>query len=490
MVEDRRVDISGSATSLPHFTLLMACVDEKFNVIRINSPLAALLGISTAEVENKSVWQHVITGVDADEIEKRLKALPGDEPGLWFASELGSAARRRLISWHLVRPKCMGLDRPSLVLSGVDITALVHSEHERQATALQANAIVRTAVDAIIVINQRGVIESFNPAAERLFGYAAAEAIGRNVNILMPEPYASEHNLYLENYRETGVASIIGIGREVTGRRKDGSEFPMHLSVGEFQLDDGPHFAGIVRDRTDVNRMQAQIIEVSDREKQLIGQDLHDGVGQVLSGAAFLAKALSARVRKTAPDESAHAEHIAALVSSAISQNRQLSRGLQPLTDADELPTALEGLATQLETVSSVKCAVRVRDWPRGTDLNCATHLYRIAQEAMNNATKHARAKRVEVGLKVAPSGLRLTIRDDGVGLRQNHSRRNGLGLSIMRYRARAIGGRLDIRSTPGNGTTIICEIDHPVGMQGRKSDGKSKKKSKNGKSRQGRRAN
>ncbi len=479
MVEKCTFHIPGSAAVFPQFTLLLVCVDEKFNVIRINPPLAAILGINLADAENKSVWQQVITGIDGDQIEDRLAALPDEEPGLWFASELGRGDQRRVISWHLVRPRCTALAQPNLVFSGVDITALMHAEQQRQATATQAYAIVRTAVDAIIVINQRGFIESFNPAAEKLFGYPAAEAIGQNVSILMPEPYASEHNLYLENYLETGVAGIIGIGREVTGRKKDGSLFPMYLSVGEFQLEDGRHFAGIVRDRTEVNRMQAQIIEVSDREKQLIGQDLHDGVGQVLSGAAFLAKALSTRLRKKNPNESAQAEQLAALISSAISQNRQLSRGLQPLTNADELPSALEALAMQLETVSAVKCAVRVRDWPHGMDLNTSTHLYRIAQEAMNNATKHAHAKQVEVGLKAARSGLRLTIRDDGVGLVRANYRRKGLGLSIMQYRARAIGGRLDIRSTRGNGTTIICEIEHPVGLQGKKYHGSTPKKAK-----------
>ncbi len=486
MVETSTLHNPGSA-SFPQFTLLLVCVDTNFKVIRINPPLAALLETNMTEVAGRSVWREVITGVDGRQIEKRLATLPDDEPGLWFASEVGRADKRRLISWHLVRPRCTALDQPSMVFSGVDITALMHAEQQRQATAIQAHAIVRTAVDAIIVIDKRGRIESFNPAAEKLFGYSAAQATGQNVSILMPEPYASEHTLYLENYLETGVASIIGIGREVTGRKKDGSLFPMYLSVGEFQLEDGPHFAGIVRDRTEVNRMQAQIIEVSDREKQLIGQDLHDGVGQVLSGAAFLAKALSTRLRRKAPDESAQAEQLAALISSAISQNRQLSRGLQPISDADELPSALEALAMQLEAVSSVKCAVRVRDWPRGMDLNTATHLYRIAQEALNNATKHARATQVEVGLKVAPSGLRLMIRDDGIGLVQSHSRRKGLGLSIMQYRARAIGGRLDIRSTRGNGTTIICEIDHPIGMQGKKSDGQGKKNSKSVKIRKNR---
>ena len=112
-------------------------------------------------------------------------------------------------------------------------------------------AVVETAVDGIVVIDRGGVIRSVNTATERLFGYAASELIGRNVKILMPDPYASEHDTYLADYLCTGRKKIIGIGREVIGRRKDGSVFPMDLSVGEASDRGEPIFVGIIRDITD-----------------------------------------------------------------------------------------------------------------------------------------------------------------------------------------------------------------------------------------------
>lgn len=110
------------------------------------------------------------------------------------------------------------------------------------------NALLDAAVDAIIVIDHQGRIETFNTAAERLFGYSAAEALGHNVRLLMPEPYRGQHDRYLQDYLRTGQRKIIGIGREVTGLRKDGSVFPMDLAVGEIKLPDAPRFVGIVRD--------------------------------------------------------------------------------------------------------------------------------------------------------------------------------------------------------------------------------------------------
>src|SRR5512132_288900 len=113
--------------------------------------------------------------------------------------------------------------------------------------------------DGIITIDEQGLIEAFNPAAERLFGYRAAEVLGRNVGTLMPEPYQSEHDRYLKTYLTTGRASIIGIGREVRGLRKDGSTFPMELAVGESRSGGRPLFAGIVRDISERKKSEEEL---------------------------------------------------------------------------------------------------------------------------------------------------------------------------------------------------------------------------------------
>ena len=141
-----------------------------------------------------------------------------------------------------------------------------------QASLHRFAAILRSAVDAIISIDAAGIIESVNPATETLFGYTAAELIGQNVKLLMPEPYRSEHEGYIRGYRQMGQRKIIGIGREVTGRRKDGSIFPMHLSVSEFEIDGDRHFAGIVRDLTAQRRTEAD----SARQQQLFEAIIRD----------------------------------------------------------------------------------------------------------------------------------------------------------------------------------------------------------------------
>ena len=137
-----------------------------------------------------------------------------------------------------------------------DITELRSAIQRLQDSESRTRAILETAVDAVITIDQRGLIESVNPAAERLFGYSAAELTGKNVKLLMPSPYQEEHDGYLENYLTTGQRKIIGIGREVVGKRKDGTTFPMDLAVSEVRLGDRRLFTGIVRDVSE--RQQAE----------------------------------------------------------------------------------------------------------------------------------------------------------------------------------------------------------------------------------------
>jgi len=134
--------------------------------------------------------------------------------------------------------------------------------------ASEWKALLDAAVDAIIVIDNRGRIETFNSAAEVIFGFSSREVLGKNVSLLMPEPHRSEHDGYIRNYLETGNARIIGIGREAQGKRKSGSVFPIDLSVGEIPTDDQPRFVGIVRDITERKRSEEEIHQTRERLSQ------------------------------------------------------------------------------------------------------------------------------------------------------------------------------------------------------------------------------
>jgi PAS domain S-box-containing protein len=321
-------------------------------------------------------------------------------------------------------------------------------------------AILETAVEGIITIDERGIIESVNAAAERIFGYNAREIIGKNVSLLMPLPHRESHDGYLANYLRTGHAKIIGIGREVAGRRKDGTIFPMDLSVSEVKLATRRMFTGFIRDITDRKRLEKEILEISDREQRRIGQDLHDGLCQHLAGIELMSQVLA---QKLAPKSKAHARQvneIASHVRDAISHTRSLARGLSPVTiESEGLMSALHELATNTEKIFHVQCRCDFDEPVTMNDHAAATHLFRIAQEAVSNAIKHGKARRVVISLRDARGRIILKVSDNGGGFPKRTAKTKGMGLRIMQSRAGMIGGTMAIERNSGGGMNVICAV-------------------------------
>jgi signal transduction histidine kinase len=281
----------------------------------------------------------------------------------------------------------------------------------------------------------------------------------------MPEPYRHEHDTYVRNYLQTGIQRIIGIGREVVALRKDGTIFPMDLSVSEVQLGNQRLFTGIIHDLTERTTLEKQILEISDAEKRRIGQDLHDGLGQSLTGIGFKTKALETKLAAKGLPEAEGARQLAELVTEAITQSRAIARGLQPVSvERGGLMAALSELTSNLCDLFKINC---VFDCPQRVPISnsgTAMHLYRIAQEAANNAIKHAHASQITIALGCAGGRTKLSIRDDGRGFAAGTSTASGTGLHIMRYRAAMIGGRLEVASQPGAGTIVSCTLaEHSV---------------------------
>lgn len=377
----------------------------------------------------------------------------------------GSPAPFGVLGVHSTAPREFSTEDVHLLQSVANVLAA--AVRNRQATQAlrdseaRMRAILDTAVDGIITIDSRGIMESVNPAAERMFGYPAPALVGRNVSMLMPEPFRSEHDAYVRRYLETGQPRIIGIGREVVGRRKDGSTFPVDLAVSEFVLEGRLMFAGLLHDVTDRRRMERQILEATAEEQRRIGSDLHDGLCQQLAGVAFALEVLGRKLAARAAPETETLGRIAGLVDQAITQARDLARGLQPVAlDAAGLDTALAELARKAELLFHVTCIYERQGEPSAVacDGETASHLYRIAQEAISNAVKHAKARTIEVDLAADINGLRLTICDDGTGMPARPPA-TGIGLQTMAYRARVIGGTLSILPAPGGGTVVSCSV-------------------------------
>jgi two-component system sensor kinase FixL len=327
-------------------------------------------------------------------------------------------------------------------------------------TEERLRAILQTAVEGIITIDERGIVESMNPAAEKTFGFKAEEVIGKNVSVLMPSPYREEHDAHLGDYLRSGHAKIIGIGREVVGQRKDGTVFPMDLAVSEVRLADRRLFTGFVRDITERKRLEREILEISDQERRRIGQDLHDGLCQHLAGIELMSQVLQQKLGTKSKAEAARAGEIARHVREAIGQTRSLARGLSPVTlESEGLASALRELAANTEKMFGIVCRVECLQAVPSSAATTGMHLYRIAQEAVSNAIKHGKATEVVIRLQPASERLVLNIMDNGCGFPKVIPRNDGMGLRIMRYRAGMIGGLLSIEQNPARGTTVSCSV-------------------------------
>jgi two-component system, LuxR family, sensor kinase FixL len=323
-------------------------------------------------------------------------------------------------------------------------------------SAERLRAILETAVEGIITIDERGIIESFNLAAERIFGYPAREVVGKNVSLLMPSPHREQHDSYLGNYLRTGHAKIIGIGREIVARRKNGTVFPMDLSVSEVRLAHRRLFTGFIRDITERKRLEKEILEISEREQRRIGQDLHDGLCQHLAGIELMSQVLEQKLVRRSKEAAVQAGEIAKNVRDAIGHTRLLARGLSPVTlESEGLMSALHELAMNTEKIFRVACRFECDPPVLVSDYPAATHLFRLAQEAVSNAMKHGQAKRILIRLKEERGRMILSIIDNGSGFPPQIPKSKGMGLRIMQSRAGMIGGTLVFGRNAGGGASV-----------------------------------
>jgi len=221
------------------------------------------------------------------------------------------------------------------------------------------------------------------------------------------------------------------------------------------------HIAEVDRLHLSNTRLEGALLEISAREQRRIGLDLHDNLGQHLTGTAFISKALQQRLEAQQLPEAVEAGRIVTLVNEAIEKTRELSRGLVPVVSgADGLMVSLQRLAAEVEDFFSVSCRFVCVVPVLLDDVGVGTHLFHIAQEAVSNAIKHGRATHIIVALSALGDSGRLAIEDNGVGIPRMPTPTLGMGLHIMRYRASTIGGSLEVTREPnGAGTIVRCSF-------------------------------
>jgi PAS domain S-box-containing protein len=348
-----------------------------------------------------------------------------------------------------------------------DITEVKQAEEALQQERNFVSAILQTVGTLIMVLDLDGRVVQFNRACEQSTGQRFDAVKGKHAWELFPA--VEDRERFQNAFEQLRAGQVPKDGEWHWGTGEAG---PRLISWSGTVLPDAQghvrHIIATGIDITESKRLEQAILEISAREEHRIGQDLHDGLGQHLTGIAFMSKVLEQKLadKPDAEAEAADAGKIVKLVNEAIHKTRELSRGLLPVvSDARGLMSALEQYALEVQDLFGMACHFECAHAVLIYDETVANHLYRIAQEAVNNAVKHGHGKNILITLSTEGDGLTLSVRDDGTGLPEDVRNSTGMGLHIMNYRAKMMGATLQVQSCSPDGhggrggTVVTCKL-------------------------------
>jgi two-component system sensor kinase FixL len=382
-----------------------------------------------------------------------------------------------------------------------DLSESQHLNSEVQQRAALLQSILNTVPDGLVVIDRNGLVQHFSPAAERMFGYSAEEIAGRNVSVLVPSPHAGAHDSYLEHYLSTGERRIIGIGRIVAGRRRDGTTFPMELQIAEVRVAGSHLFTGFVRDLTERQDRERRLTEL---QSELLHVARLSELGQMVSALAHevnqpltaMANYLRGIRRLLSDDTPPMLRQAIEKVTEQSERARGIVQSLRDLVRKESRPKQVESLETIIQEMSALALVGTTRSV--SMDLRIAvdaTHAFvdkvqiqQVLLNLMRNAVEAMAASTVRtltVSTASYGDGVEVRVTDTGPGLPETvrarlfqpfvttKSEGLGVGLSISRTIIEAHGGELVAESGTGGGTTFRFTIPGPaeMGARGRAGD-------------------
>lgn len=390
----------------------------------------------------------------------------------------------------------------ALYLSNVQRRAIRVEElvDERTRLLTQAEARIRavfdTATDAIITIDQKGLIQSVNPAAERLFGYAVEELDGQNVSLLMPSPYREEHDAHLAEYLKSGVKKVIGTTRELAGRHKGGATFPVELAVNEWFAADEQMFTGIVRDISDRRRAENRILETVKMKSHFVTVVSHELRTPLTAIAEGVNLVLEGKAGETLPEQrellsisKRNIDRLSRLINEVLDFQKMEMGGLPLRLTRSDLNALVREVGDSFGHLAKVAGLELVLELDEDiAELECdSDKIMQVLANLLNNAIKFSRAGTVRLITEQLGSTVRVTVQDDGVGIAPEGIQQlfkpfsqlpgdshisedlgqppkgTGLGLAISKLLIEQHGGSIDVYSSPGVGSSFFFTLPSTV---------------------------
>jgi PAS domain S-box-containing protein len=349
-----------------------------------------------------------------------------------------------------------------------DITERKRAEEALQSSEKQYRALVETTDTGYVILDRAGRVLDANAEYVRLTGHRALEEIrGRSVTEWTVNAEKKRNAEAVRTCLKNGYVRNL----EINHVDSHGKIMPVEINATVDKTQGTQRVVALCRDISERKALEHAVVEASSREQRRIGQDLHDGLCQQLTGIGFLWKTVEQSIAGQSLPNAATVRQIGRLLAKTIGQARDLAHGLSPVDmESNDLGMALKNLCLSMGRLFSVSCVVQCRRPVRLTDKMVATHLYRITQEAVSNAIHHGKAARVWIYLGWKKNKLTLRVRDNGSGFSQGRTFRHGMGIRSMRYRARVIGASLTLESKRGTGTTLTCVYTQPRSRSGRQA--------------------
>jgi PAS domain S-box-containing protein len=454
----------------------MVVADASGRIQAVNAQTERLFGYTRAELLGRPVEILLPERFQSREVRDRELGTLARQPG----ANLEVAARRKDGTEF---PAEIGVspletDQGRLTVAAIrDVTARKRIEELQRKSEERFRALLDSAPDAMVIVDATGRIQLVNAQAEALFGYSRAELLGTNVDALLPEQFHKAHPKHRAKYLQHPQRRPMGVGLELAGRRRDGSQFPVDISLSPLETDEGTLVVAAVRDVTDRKKIEQELaasfeqlrrqgderqqllahhlIRAQEEERQRIASDIHDDTIQAMTAAGLRLQQLRKRLATSGELETL--KKLEDAIQHSISRLRRLMFDLRPPDlDRSGLAAAISSHLDQMKEETGVafevESGIGMELWP---DLRIM--LYRIALEAIANVRKHANAKRITVRIARKDGGCLVSIHDDGVGFQplEGGSAPGHLGLTAMRERAEIAGGWCKVRSRPGAGTTV-----------------------------------
>jgi PAS domain S-box-containing protein len=426
-------------------------LDEKGIITYISPVVRSLYGYDPDDIIGKYFIEFVYEE-DLDLIIERFKRWPRD---VHISNEYRLVTRSGDVRWFRISEKTIYEEDILIGVQGIltDITDRKIYEEKLRESEEKARALLNAPHDGVFLMDINGTILDVNETVLRRFNRSRDEIIGMSGWDLLDGELLLSRRAHVQKVIESGNPEHFVDFRN--GIWNDNMLYPIFDEDGKVKK-----IAIFGRDVTEQRILEKEMLNISENERKRIGQELHDGLGQLLTGIAYITEVLKDKLSEKGYPEISYVEKISTLIDDAIEQTRSLAHGLYPMiSEPSGIIAALENMSLRVERVFGITCQVKRRGRVRVVDSAVATNLFSIAKEAVNNAIKHGNARNILMELTSNKSMITLTIHDDGLGCPEEKLTGNGMGLKIMRHRAEQIGA--EFYGTPGEdgGFTITVTL-------------------------------